>query len=77
MGQIAAKIHARADIDYSDVFTYHSENEILNAIGKERNVFIESTILQAMRYKEIVYADYELFTTWVDQKFKHLATVSE
>ncbi|EON73679.1 DUF2252 domain-containing protein [Lysinibacillus sphaericus] len=77
MGRIAAKIHARADIDYSDVFTYHSEHEILNAIGKERNVFIESTILQAMRYKEIVYADYELFKTWVEEKFEDLVTVSE
>ncbi|WP_274520155.1 DUF2252 family protein [Lysinibacillus parviboronicapiens] len=77
MGRIAAKIHARADIDYSNVFTYHSEDEILKAIGKERNVFIESTILQAMHYKEIVYADYELFNNWVAEKFKHLATVSE
>ena len=77
MGRIAAKIHARADIDYSNVFTYHSEDEILKAIGKERNVFIESTILQAMHYKEIVYADYELFNNWVAEKFKQLATVSE
>ena len=70
MGQITAKIHARADIDYSDVFTYHSEYEILNAIGKHHNIFIESAILQAMRYKEIVYLDYELFKEWVEEKFK-------
>lgn len=66
MGQIAAKIHARADIDYSDVFTYHSEVEILNAIGKHLDLFIESTTLQAMHYKELVYSDYELFKEWVD-----------
>ena len=74
MGQIAAKIHARADIDYSDVFTYHSEDEILNAIGKHQDLFIESTTLQAIHYKELVYSDYELFKEWVDDK---LAVSSE
>ena len=69
MGKIAAKIHARADIDYSHVFTYHSEEEILKAIGKERDVFIEHTILQAMSYKEIVYTDFGLFKDWVETKF--------
>jgi len=69
MGQIAAKIHARADVDYSQVFTYHSEEEILNAIGKERRVFVESSILQVMRYKEVVYTDFELFKEWVNEKF--------
>lgn len=70
MGQISAKIHARADIDYSDVFTYHSEAEILNVIGKHQDVFFNSTILQAMHYKELVYSDYELFKEWMDRKFK-------
>lgn len=70
MGQISAKIHARADIDYSDVFTYHSEAEILNVIGKHQEIFFGSTILQAMSYKELVYSDYELFKEWVDHKFK-------
>lgn len=65
MGQIAAKIHARADIDYSDVFTYHSEEEILNKIGKHTEVFIDNTRLQAMCYKELVYTDYELFSEWL------------
>lgn len=74
MGQIAAKIHARADIDYSDVFNYHSEDEILDAIGKHQDLFIESTTLQAISYKELVYSDYELFKEWVDDK---LAVSSE
>ncbi|MEG0472824.1 MAG: DUF2252 family protein, partial [Solibacillus sp.] len=69
MGQIAAKIHARADIDYSDVFSYHSEDEILNAIGKHQEYFIESITLQAMHYKELVYSDYELFKEWVNDTF--------
>ena len=70
MGQITAKIHARADLDYSDVFTYHSEVEILTIIGKHQDVFLNSTILQAMSYKELVYSDYELFKEWIDCKFK-------
>ncbi|MEG0439883.1 MAG: DUF2252 family protein, partial [Solibacillus sp.] len=69
MGRIAAKIHARADIDYSDVFTYHSEDEILNAIGKHQDYFIESVTLQAMHYKELVYSDFELFKDWVNDTF--------
>jgi len=70
MGQIAAKIHARADIDYSPVFTYHSEDEILKAIGKDRHVFVEQVILQSMNYKDTVYSDYHLFKNWMDVKFK-------
>lgn len=70
MGQITAKIHARADMDYSDVFTYDSEAEILNIIGKHQDIFFNSTILQAMSYKELVYSDYELFKEWIDRKFK-------
>ena len=69
MGKITAKIHARADIDYSHIFTYHSEEEILKAIGKKRKVFIEHTILQAMSYKETVYTDFDLFKIWVETKF--------
>ncbi len=69
MGRIAAKIHARADIDYSDVFTYHSEDEILNAIGKHQDYFIESVTLQAMHYKELVYSDFGLFKDWVNDTF--------
>ncbi|MDM5246003.1 DUF2252 family protein [Lysinibacillus sp. G4S2] len=69
MGQIAAKNHARADIDYSQIFTYHSEEEILKVIGKERNVFAEGTVLHAMSYKEIVYSDFELFKELVKERF--------
>lgn len=68
MGKIAAKIHARADIDYSDVFTYHSEDEILKRIGSNRDIFLESTVLQAMAYKKLVYTDFELFKDWVTEK---------
>jgi len=30
---------------------------------------VESSILQAMRYKEVVYTDFELFKEWVNEKF--------
>ena len=69
MGKIAAKIHARADIDYSDVFTYHSEDEILERIGQHRKLFVESTVLQAMHYKQLVYTDFELFKEWAQAKY--------
>lgn len=67
MGRITAKIHARADIDYSEVFTYHSEDEILREIFKGKKLFVEKIILQALRYKEIVNSDYELFCEWVKE----------
>ncbi|MER2107868.1 MAG: DUF2252 family protein [Solibacillus sp.] len=65
MGQIAAKIHARADIDYSDVFTYHSEDEILEAIEQHKALFVDSVTMQVLRYKDIVNYDYELFIEWL------------
>lgn len=68
MGKIAAKVHARADIDYSDVFTYHSEDEILKRIDLHHDLFVESTILQAMAYKKLVYTDFKLFKEWVAEK---------
>ena len=45
-----------------------ARRRFLKAIGKERNVFIEHTILQAMSYKETVYTDYDLFKTGLKQK---------
>ncbi|WP_274310356.1 DUF2252 domain-containing protein [Solibacillus daqui] len=65
MGKIAAKIHSRADLDYSPVFTYHSEDEILKQLRGHEEIFIEAIILQAMRYKQIVNADYVLFTDYL------------
>ncbi|WP_431030404.1 DUF2252 domain-containing protein [Lysinibacillus sp. LZ02] len=72
MGKIAAKIHARADIDYSDVFTYHSEDEILERISQHHELFVQSTVLQAMHYKKMVYIDYDLFKEWAEQKYSEL-----
>jgi uncharacterized protein (DUF2252 family) len=71
MGKITAKIHARADIDYSEVFTYHSEDEILRKIHKGEKLFVEKIVLQAMNYKEIVLTDYELFCEWINEYDKN------
>lgn len=67
MGKIAAKIHARADLDYSTIFTYHSEDEILKQVRGHEEIFLEAIVLQAMRYKHIVNTDYKLFTDYVQQ----------
>lgn len=67
MGKIAAKIHARADIDHSDVFHYHSEDEILFAIGKNEHVFIDTVVHNAMTYKDLTNEDYKIFKQWYDQ----------
>lgn len=67
MGKVAAKIHARADKDYSDVFNYHSEEEILTTIGDYQQVFIEFLIHNAMAYKNIVNQDYKIFMEWFNQ----------
>lgn len=69
MGRIAAKAHARADIDYSAVFTYHSEDEILQVIQATPDTFSKEIILQALSYKEIVYADYAQFQDLINEWF--------
>lgn len=68
MGKIAAKIHARADIDHSHIFTYHSEDEILAAIGDYEELFIKANIKHAMHYKETVNSDYKIFQNWFDNR---------
>ena len=67
MGQVAAKIHARADSDTSDIFDYHSEDVILNEINKNSAIFVEKTTLQALAYVNIVKRDYGLFVEYVEQ----------
>lgn len=67
MGKIAAKIHARADKEYDTAFSYTSEKEILKSIGKQPMIFENTMVNNAMAYKEIVYADYEIFKIWVEK----------
>lgn len=71
MGRITAKIHARSDVDFqADLFSHHSEVEILKAIGNEFNTFCTQIVFSAITYKEQVKNDYELFCQWVTKEFK-------
>lgn len=71
MGKVAAKIHARADSDTSELFDYDSEEIILKEINKNVDIFIEKTTLQAMTYTSIVKRDYQLFVAFVEE-FKEM-----
>lgn len=71
MGRITAKIHARADADLEvDLFSHHSEVEILKAIGNEFDTFCAQIVFSSITYKEQVKRDYELFCQWVTEKFE-------
>lgn len=71
MGRITAKIHARADVDIEvDLFSHHSEVEILKAIGNEFDTFCTQIVFTAITYKEQVKRDYELFGQWVNSTFE-------
>ncbi len=70
MGRITAKIHARADIDFeADLFSHHSEKEILKAIGNEFNTFCNQIVFASIAFKEQAKRDYELFCQLVMEKF--------
>lgn len=66
MGKIAAKIHARADSDTSEIFDYQSEEIILQEINENVDIFIEKTTLQAMTYANIAKNDFHLFVEFVE-----------
>ncbi|OAH53219.1 hypothetical protein AWH48_12775 [Domibacillus aminovorans] len=69
-GGIAAKIHARADADVEDaLLSYHSEEEILNAIGDDYDAFAAQLVFLSKAYKEQVKQDYVLFCGWLNYKF--------
>lgn len=69
-GGIAAKIHARADADIEHhLLDYHSEEEILKAIGDDYDAFEEQIIFVSRTYKEQVKQDYVLFCGWMNRAF--------
>ncbi|OXS77990.1 DUF2252 domain-containing protein [Domibacillus enclensis] len=69
-GGIAAKIHARADIDIEhSLLDYHSEEEIYKAIGDQYDAFEAQLIFMSCAYKERVKQDYVLFCGWLNTKF--------
>lgn len=70
MGKVTAKIHSRADVDTErELFTHESEEEILDAIGKNFDAFKEQLSFSAMTYKVQVNYDYILFSKWVKESF--------
>jgi len=70
MGRITAKIHARADVDFeAELFSHHSEEEILKAIGENFDSFSTQIIFTSMVYKEQVNHDYGLFCNWIKEEF--------
>lgn len=65
MGQITAKLHARADADVEGgILSYHSEDEIVRAIGKDTGAFCKYVSERAQSYSRQVQEDYELFKGW-------------
>lgn len=65
MGQITAKLHARADADVDGgLLSYHSEDEIVRAIGKDTNAFCDYVANRALTYSKQVREDYQLFAEW-------------
>ncbi|MCT2536093.1 DUF2252 domain-containing protein [Aquibacillus koreensis] len=70
MGKITAKIHARADEDIEHgLLEYHSETEIIKAIGNNVDGFFNEMIGWSKFYKERVEQDYLLFNEWLEEYF--------
>ncbi|WP_369522952.1 DUF2252 family protein [Guptibacillus hwajinpoensis] len=68
MGQISAKIHARADTDIDHHYlTYHSETEIFRVIDDWKNLRYEVNEW-ATFYQKRVKKDYDIFIEWCKQK---------
>lgn len=71
MGSITAKMHARADADVEHgVLDYHSEAEIVRAMGNDEDTFCASIAQWALSYAEQVELDYELFVEWSNSRRK-------
>lgn len=68
MGKITAKIHARADEDIDNgLLEYHSEEEILKAIGDDKDGFVKELQVWSTFYQRHVEEDYRLFQQWHEQ----------
>jgi uncharacterized protein (DUF2252 family) len=71
MGRLTAKMHARADADVEHgVLAYHSEAEILRAMGEDEAAFCAFVAGWANGYAEQVELDYELFQSWAKRRRK-------
>lgn len=78
MGNVTAKMHARADIDAeNEALSYDSEKEILKAIDGDMNGFVSEIILWSLFYKHQVHEDFRLFGDWCNKEFGLNTKVSE
>jgi uncharacterized protein (DUF2252 family) len=69
MGRITAKLHSRADADMEhSLMPYHSEDEILHAIGPDTDAFCDYIAYWAISYAHQVEEDYALFTQWLGDR---------
>ncbi|MCA0968982.1 DUF2252 domain-containing protein [Halobacillus litoralis] len=71
MAKISAKVHARADQDIEEgVMSYHSEEAILESIGKDKKLFRHQLNVWSRYYQSVVEQDFELFKQWlVEQEY--------
>lgn len=71
MGRLTAKMHARADADVAQgILAYHSEIEIVKAMGNDEDAFCTSIANWALSYADQVEQDYALFTEWLGSRKK-------
>ncbi|UOQ48979.1 DUF2252 domain-containing protein [Gracilibacillus caseinilyticus] len=78
MGQIAAKIHSRADQDIDEhLLDYHSEDEIYQTIEQNKDAFIHELVLWSRFYKRQVEQDYQLFLEWLKNDFNQSSKGNE
>ncbi|SFF14611.1 Uncharacterized conserved protein, DUF2252 family [Paenibacillus algorifonticola] len=69
MGKLTAKLHARADTDVqSGILDYHSEHEIVKAMGSDEEAFSRFIAQWAISYADQTQQDYELFVDWLGNK---------
>jgi uncharacterized protein (DUF2252 family) len=71
MGKLTAKMHARADADVAQgILAYHSEVEIVKAMGNDEDAFCASIANWAISYADQAEHDYGLFTDWLSGRKK-------
>lgn len=65
MAKLTAKMHARADADVNKgILPYHSEKEILKAMGRKPDAFVQHISRWAFAYADQVEKDYAIFCEW-------------
>ncbi|MNW62921.1 hypothetical protein D3C74_410780 [compost metagenome] len=70
MGSLTAKMHARADADVDKgILDYHSEQEILKAMGPDPDAFARYLAEWAYGYANQVEKDYAMFKDWAVERY--------